>query len=94
MREGLVLGSVTSTVKHPCLTGKKLLIVQVLAADGSPEGRPQIVVDFTGAGKGDRVILNWDGIASQELFNDPHVPQRAWLCGIIDEDVERKVFRD
>ncbi len=86
MREGLVLGSITSTIKHSCLNGKKLLIVQVLDAKGNPDGRPQIVVDFTGAGKGDRVILNWDGIGTGEMFNDPHVPQRAWLCGIIDEN--------
>ena len=90
MREALVLGNVTSTIKHPCLTGKKLMIVQVLDAEGEPEGRPQIAVDFTGSGKGDKVLLSWDGIGSQEYHNDPHVPQRAWLCGIIDEIVERK----
>ena len=93
MREAVVVGSVTSTIKHPCLTGRKLMVVQVLDALGNPEGRPQIVVDFTGAGKGDRVILNWDGIGSQEMFNDPNVPQRAWLCGIIDNDIERTVNR-
>ena len=65
------------------------MIVQVLNASGQPEGRPQVVVDFTGSGKGDRVILSWDGIGSQELHNNPMVPQRAWLCGIIDEIVER-----
>ncbi|MFC1692666.1 EutN/CcmL family microcompartment protein [Candidatus Latescibacterota bacterium] len=86
MREGKVIGSVTATLKHPCLEGKKLLVVQVLDSTGKPQDRPQIVVDFTGAGKGDRVILNWDGIGSQEMFNNPLVPQRAWLCGIIDED--------
>jgi len=85
MRNAKVLGSVTSTVKHPCLSGKKLLIVQVLNAKSEPEGRPQIAVDFTGAGKGDRVLLSWDGIGSQEYHNNPKVPQRAWLCGIIDE---------
>ncbi len=85
MRDAVVLGNVTSTIKHPCLTGKKLLVVQVLDSQGKAEGRPQIVVDFIGAGKGDRVILNWDGIGSQELFNDPLVPQRAWLCGIVDD---------
>lgn len=86
MREGIVVGSVTSTVKHPCLAGKKLLLVQVIDADGVARGRPQLVVDFTGAGMHDRVLLNWDGIGSQEMFGDPHVPQRAWLCGIIDEN--------
>ncbi|MBN1292566.1 MAG: ethanolamine utilization protein EutN [Candidatus Latescibacteria bacterium] len=85
----MVLGSVTSTIKHPCLNGKKLMIVQVLDAKGQPQGRPQVVVDFTASGKGDRVILNWDGIGSQEMHNDPIVPQRAWLCGIIDDIVER-----
>ena len=89
MREGLVLGSVVSTIKHPCLDGKKLMIVQVLDSHGKPEGRPQVVVDFTCSGKGDRVILNWDGIGSQEMHNNPTVPQRAWLCGIIDDIVER-----
>lgn len=94
MREALVVGSVTSTVKHPCLKGRKLLVVQVLDAEGKPEGRPQIVVDFIGAGKGDRVILNWDGIGSQEMFNNPEVPQRAWLCGIIDDNITRLTERD
>ncbi|MDP2981884.1 MAG: EutN/CcmL family microcompartment protein [Candidatus Latescibacter sp.] len=89
MRDALVIGSITSTIKHPCLSGKKLLIVQVLNAAGQPEGRPQIVVDFIGAGKGDRVLLSWDGWGSQEYFNNPKVPQRAWLCGIIDENDER-----
>ena len=84
MREGIVLGSVTSTIKHPCLNGKKLLVVQVLDSKGEPDGKPQIVPDFTGAGKGDRVILSWDGIYMTEVTNDPQVPIRAWLSGIID----------
>ena len=85
MREGVVLGTITSTIKHSCLKGRKLSNVQVLDARGRPQGRPQVAVDFTPSGKGDRVILNWDGIGSQEMHNDPHVPQRAWVCGIIDE---------
>jgi len=89
MLEGIVVGSVTSTVKHPCLMGKKLLLVRMLGADGQPHGRPQVVVDFVGAGMNDRVLLSWDGIGSQEMFGDPKVPQRAWLCGIIDDVSER-----
>ena len=85
MREGVVLGTITSTIKHSCLKGRKLSIVQVLDARGRPQGKPQVAVDFTPSGKGDRVILNWDGIGSQEMHNDPHVPQRAWVCGIIDD---------
>jgi len=85
MREGIVLGSVTSTIKHPCLKGKKLLVVQVLDSQGNPEGKPQVVPDFTGAGKGDRVILSWDGIYMTEVTHDPQVPIRAWISGIIDK---------
>ena len=85
MREGIVLGSVTSTIKHPSMNGKKLLIVQVLDAKGEPEGKPQVAVDYTGAGKSDRVILSWDGIFMREVNAGQLVPQRASLSGIIDE---------
>ena len=85
MREAKVLGSVTSTVKHPSLKGRKLLVVQALDAKGEPDGRPEIVEDCIGAGKGDHVILSWDGIYMTEIHNDPHVPARAWLGGIIDK---------
>lgn len=86
MRDAVILGSVVSTVKHKALDGKKLLIVQVLDNEGKPEGRPQVCIDLTGAGKGDRVILNWDGIGTGEYCGDPHVPQRAWICGIVDDE--------
>ena len=89
MREGIVLGTVTSTIKHRCLKGRKLLIVQILDAQGNPEGRPEIVPDFTCAGKGDRVILSWDGIYITEVYDDPLVPMRAWIGGIIDETGDR-----
>jgi len=85
MREGIVLGNVTSTIKHPSLKGKKLLVVQVLDAHGEPDGRPEIVPDFVGAGKGDRIILSWDGIYMTEVYDDPQVPIRAWTSGIIDD---------
>ena len=85
MREGIVLGSATSTIKHPSLKGKKLLVVQVLDAEGNADGRPEIVLDFSGAGKGDRIVLSWDGIYMTEVYNDPQVPIRAWIGAIIDE---------
>lgn len=90
MREGLVLGSVTSTIKHPCLDGRKLLVVQILKADGQPDGIPEIVADFVGAGKGDKVVVSWDGIGAMDYFSIKDVPQRAWLCGIIDDSPERE----
>ena len=85
MREGIVLGSITSTVKHQCLQGRKMRIVQILDSKGKPLGKPEIVPDFAGAGKGDRVLVSWDGIYMTEVYDDPQVPIRVWLCGIIDE---------
>lgn len=84
MKEGIVLGSVTSTVKHPSLNGKKMLVIQVLDSKGEPDGNPEVVPDFIGAGKGDRVVISWDGIYMTEAFNDPKIPVRAWTVGIID----------
>jgi len=85
MREGIVIGTLTSTIKHPSLNAKKLLLVQVLDAKGEPEGHPEVVTDFIGAGKGDRIILSWDGIYMTEVYDDPQVPIRAWSSGIIDD---------
>ena len=84
MREAVVLGSVTSTIKHPGLKSKKLLVVQLLNAKREPDGLPQIIPDCVGAGKGDRVLLNMDGIYMSETYGSP-IPVRAFLCGIIDE---------
>ena len=61
------------------------LIGQVLDAEGNADGRPEIVLDFSGAGKGDRIVLSWDGIYMTEVYNDPQVPIRAWIGAIIDE---------
>ena len=85
MTEGIVLGSVTSTVKHPSLKAKKLLVVQMLDANGNPKGKPEVIIDCAGAGKGDRVIVSQDGIYMTERFNDSKIPIRAWLGGIIDD---------
>ncbi len=69
MQLGLVVGTATATVKHPTLTGWKLLIVQPLMADGyRPDGDPQLVIDKFGAGRGERVIVSSDGKGTQELM--------------------------
>ena len=54
MQIALVVGTATSTVKHPSLAGRKLLIVQPYAVDGqTPDGEPVIAVDPLGAGCGE-----------------------------------------
>ena len=84
MREGIVIGRVTSTVKVPSLVGKKMLIVQPLDAAGEAYGLPEAAPDYAGAGKGDRVLLSWDGIYMCDVHDDPETPIRVFVCGIID----------
>ncbi|MSQ97349.1 MAG: ethanolamine utilization protein EutN [Gemmataceae bacterium] len=86
MQIGLVIGTANATVKHPSLEGWKMLIVQLLAADGkSPDGDPLLAVDSMGAGLGERVILTSDGASTRELLKSETTPVRWTVLGICDE---------
>mgnify|MGYP000879456608 CR=1 FL=1 len=53
MQLARVVGTTTSTIKHPTMNGWKLLVVQMLQADGrSPDGDPVISIDSLGAAVG------------------------------------------
>jgi ethanolamine utilization protein EutN len=83
MQIGTVVGTATSTVKHRSMMGWKLLIVQLLAADGrSPDGEPVLAVDRLGAGRGDRVLLSSEGKATRELLKSDTTPVRFSVIGI------------
>ena len=85
MQLGLVVGTATSTVKHPTLVGQKLLVVQPLLIDGtSPDGDPQIAVDAVGAGKGETVMITSDGRFVRELVKQENTPIRWSVIGIAD----------
>jgi ethanolamine utilization protein EutN len=85
MQLGLVVGTATSTVKHPTLIGQKMLVVQPLMADGAaPDGDPQIAVDAVGAGKGERVMITSDGRFVRELVKHENTPIRWSVIGIAD----------
>jgi microcompartment protein CcmK/EutM len=85
MQLGTVVGTATSTVKHPSMEGWKLLIVQLLAADGhSPDGEPVLAVDALGAGRGERVMLTSEGKATKDLLKSDTTPVRWSVIGISD----------
>jgi ethanolamine utilization protein EutN len=85
MQIGSVVGIATSTVKHSSLEGWKLLVVQLLAADGkSPDGEPVLAVDRLGAGRGEKVILTSDGRGTRELLKSVTTPVRWSVMGIPD----------
>jgi len=85
MQQGRVIGHATSTVKHPSLTGWRLMVVQTLGADNEPEGEALLAIDNLGCQAGDRVILNSDGRRVRELVGNPKSPARWFVCGIVDE---------
>ena len=85
MQLALVLGSATSTVKHPTLKGAKLLVAQPLAADGaSPDGEPLLVVDTLGSGRGETIVITNDGRVARELLKNDTTPVRWTTIGIND----------
>ncbi|HVA50787.1 MAG TPA: EutN/CcmL family microcompartment protein [Pirellulales bacterium] len=85
MQLGTVVGTATSTIKHRSMDGWKLLVVQLLAADGrSPDGEPVLAVDSLGAGRGDRVLLTSEGNATKELLKSETTPVRWCVIGIPD----------
>jgi ethanolamine utilization protein EutN len=83
MQMARVIATATSTVKHPTFAGERLLIVELLAADGRAEGEPVIVFDRLGARRGDEVVVTNDGRALQEMLGRD-TPGRWSVLGIPD----------
>ena len=84
MQIGKVVGHTTATVKHATLKGWKLLLVQLLLADGGTDGEPLLAIDHLGAGLGSRVILTNDGAAVRELVGARNSPIRWMVLGLCD----------
>lgn len=85
MQLGTVIGHATSTIKHPSLTGLRLVIVQPLNNARQPEAEPVVAVDKLGSAPGSTVILNSDGKAARELIGSDKTPGRWFVIGIVDE---------
>lgn len=85
MQLGRVIGHATSTIKHPSLTGWRLVIVQMLNVRREPEADPVVAADKLGSAPGHVVILNSDGKGARELIGDEKSPVRWFVIGIVDE---------
>jgi ethanolamine utilization protein EutN len=85
MQLARVIGTATATVKHPTLTGCKLLVVQAHLADGqTADGEPLLAVDGVGAGVGETVMITSDGRHARQLLNAEATPVRWTVIGIQD----------
>ncbi|HBI43399.1 MAG TPA: ethanolamine utilization protein EutN [Planctomycetales bacterium] len=85
MQIGRVVGHATATVKHATLKGWRLLIVQMLLADGKEDGEPLLAIDHLGAGVGALVIVTNDGAAVRDLVGAKNSPIRWLVMGLQDQ---------
>ncbi|MCI0683686.1 MAG: EutN/CcmL family microcompartment protein [Gemmataceae bacterium] len=79
-----VVGHAIATVKHPSMTGWRLLVVQPLTTDGKADGEPQLAVDALGAGTGHRVLICNDGAGTRQMIGHKNSPVRWFVIGICD----------
>ncbi len=86
MRTARIEGHVTATVKHPSLSGWRLLIAQPVESTGRPDGPPQIVLDPLGTAIGQNVLISSDGSEARKILNDESSPARWSVIGIIDPE--------
>ncbi len=80
-----VTGSVVSTIHHPVVTGRKLLLADRLDQDGRPTGGYVIALDGIGAGRGEIVLILDEGNGSRQILDDDLAPVRSMVVGIVDE---------
>ena len=80
-----VTGVVVATVKHPHLTGQKLLLVTPEPVPGGPARAAMIAIDSVQAGVGDRVLVADEGNAAAQVLGLPRGPVRTVVVGVVDE---------
>ena len=84
MQSARVLGSARATVKHESLDGQRLVVIQPLMLDQSPDGPPLIAVDAFGSRRGDVVMITSDGTYARKVTRHKSTPARWSVLGIVD----------
>ena len=86
---GRVVGCVWATVKHPMLTGQRMLVIQPLTPELQPTGKRVVCLDSTGAGAGE-IVYCVRGREASFPFLPAEVPADTTVVGIVDSvDVKR-----
>jgi microcompartment protein CcmK/EutM len=83
MQLARVIGDVIVTRKDDSLTGRTLLVLQPIGADGRAAGRTLVAVDAVGAGVGETVFFV-RGKEASFPFSPDEVPVDAGIVGIVD----------
>jgi len=82
---GRITGSVVSTIHHPIVNGRKLLVAERLDAAGHPTGGYLIAIDAIGAGQGETVLIIDEGTGARQILDNDKAPVRSVVIGIVDE---------
>ncbi|OGV44591.1 MAG: hypothetical protein A2X46_03325 [Lentisphaerae bacterium GWF2_57_35] len=82
---GRVIGSIYATIQNPLMNGRKLMIVEKTAPDGTPTNDYLIAVDAVDAGEGDQVLVLDEGNGARQILGDPKAPIRSVIAGIVDQ---------
>ncbi len=86
MNLGRVIGSIWATQKDASITGKRMLLVQPLFADGSVVGRPMVSLDTCDAGTGDHVMYVTSAEAGIPFRGEQELTASdATIIGVVDE---------
>jgi len=80
-----IIGTVVSTIQHPALDGRRLLLAQRLGLNGKPTGGPVIAVDTVQAAPGQTVLILDEGNSARQVLEAPDAPIRTVIVGIVDE---------
>lgn len=89
MKIGRVAGTVVSTIHHPAVDGRRLLLVDLVDPAGEPTGGYVLAMDVVDAGAGETVLVLDEGTGARQVLDDPGAPIRAVVVGIVDEATER-----
>ncbi len=81
---GRIVGSVVSTIHHPIVDGRKLLLAERLDANRRPTGGYLIALDGIGAGRGETVLILDEGNGARQILDDAEAPVRSIVVGIVD----------
>jgi ethanolamine utilization protein EutN len=79
-----ITGNVVSTIHHPVVDGKKLLLAERLDQNGEPTGGYLIAMDAIGAGQGETVLILDEGSGARQILEDDNAPIRSIVVGIVD----------
>jgi len=84
-----VIGEVVSTIEHPSLRTRTLLIIDRLDLNDAGTGNTQIAVDSVSAGVGDTVLVVDEGGSAALVTGLSDPPIRTVIVGVVDHfDVE------